>query len=187
MSAGRPVNAAPTPLPAAPAGGGLSLRDRRVQLAAGGGLVVVAVLALSRRGGGASASDVATGTSGGGSTADTTSADLEQAIASAMQDVNSRLDDISQNTHTTTPQQHVDTPPATTPPTKPVPTNTGPAKPAAKPASRSYTIRSGDTLTAIAKRNRTTLSGLKKLNPGLFDSRHRGGNLIKPGERVRLS
>lgn len=186
MSFGRPVNAAPAPRPAAPAGGGLNLRDRRVQLAAGGGLAV-AVFALSRRGGGASASDVATGTSGGASTADTTASDLDQAIASAMQDVNSRLDDISQGIHTTTPQQHVDNPPVTTPPTKPVPTNTGPAKPAAKPAARSYTIRSGDTLSAIARRNRTSLAGLKKLNPGLFDSRHRGGNLIKPGERVRLS
>ena len=185
VTTGRPVNAG-APSPAAgsrPAG---VLGDRRVQLGAAAALVVV-VVALSRRGGGASGSDVAEGTSGGASTADTTATDIEQSISSALGDVYSRLDDISSGLAKPA-QQQLPTKPATTPPSvpaKPVPTNTGPKKPATSSAS-SYTIRSGDTLSAIAKRSGTNLTALKRLNPGLFDSRHRAGNLIHPGERVRL-
>lgn len=47
-------------------------------------------------------------------------------------------------------------------------------------------VRAGDTLTAIAERAKVSLAQLKRLNPGLFDRRHRDGNLIRPGERVIL-
>lgn len=113
-TAGRPVNPG-TPAPApAPAGRGPRglLADRRVQVAGIAALVVVAV-ALGRRG--ATASDVAEGTSRGASTMDTTGADIEQAIASALGDVYGRLDDISSGLAKTPQQQVKPIPPASQP------------------------------------------------------------------------
>lgn len=185
---GRPVHPG-TPAPSPVVGSRPSglLGDRRVQLGAGAAVLVV-VVALARRGsGGGSASDIAEGTSGGASTADTTATDIEQSISSALGDVYSRLDDISSGLAKPA-QQQIPTKPSTPPPSvpaKPTPTNTGPKKPTAS-GSSSYTIRSGDTLSKIASRNKTTLTRLKALNPGLFDRSHRGGNLIHPGEKVRL-
>lgn len=49
-----------------------------------------------------------------------------------------------------------------------------------------YTIVRGDTLSAIAKRFGVTLSQLKVQNPQLFDAKHRNGNLIFPGEKVKI-
>ncbi len=48
------------------------------------------------------------------------------------------------------------------------------------------TVKAGDTLTSIAERAHVTLARLRTLNPTLFDVRHRNGDLIRPGERVRL-
>lgn len=45
---------------------------------------------------------------------------------------------------------------------------------------RSTTIKSGDTLSAIAKRNGTTVAKLKKLNPGLKD------RAMRPGRKLRV-
>lgn len=47
-----------------------------------------------------------------------------------------------------------------------------------------YTIVSGDTLSAIARKYGVTLTILKAWNPNLFDASHRNGNLIYPGEKV---
>lgn len=178
---GRPVNAAPAA--SAPAQGSRPrgvLADRRVQVGGAAALVVV-VVALARRGG-SSASDIAEQTSGGTSTADTTSTDIEQAISSALGDVYGRLDDISSGLSKPAQSQLPTTPTTTTTvPTKTLPKNTGPLP------QKTYTIKKGDTLSAIARRNKTSLGALKKLNPGLFNASHRSGNLIHPGEKVRLS
>lgn len=50
----------------------------------------------------------------------------------------------------------------------------------------SYTIKSGDTLSAIAARFGMSLSQLKALNPSLVDGKHKGGNLIHVGEVVNI-
>lgn len=50
----------------------------------------------------------------------------------------------------------------------------------------SYTIKSGDTLSAIAARFGMSLSQLKALNPSLVDAKHKGGNLIHVGEVVNI-
>lgn len=177
---GRPVNAAPAQ-GSRPRG---VLADRRVQVGGAAALVVV-VVALARRGG-SSASDIAEQTSGGTSTADTTSTDIEQAISSALGDVYGRLDDISSGLSKPAQSQLPTTPTTTTTvPTKTLPKNTGPLP--QKTTTKTYTIKKGDTLSAIARRNKTSLGALKKLNPGLFNASHRSGNLIHPGEKVRLS
>jgi hypothetical protein len=49
-----------------------------------------------------------------------------------------------------------------------------------------YVVRPGDTLSAIAHAHGVSLDRLRELNPGLFDAAHHQGNLIKPGEVVRL-
>lgn len=49
-----------------------------------------------------------------------------------------------------------------------------------------YTIKSGDTLSAIAVRFGMTLSQIKALNPHLTDTKHKGGNLIFVGETVNI-
>lgn len=46
-------------------------------------------------------------------------------------------------------------------------------------ASQAATVRSGDTLSAIAKRNHTTVSKLRKMN-GLK------GDRIKPGQKLKV-
>jgi LysM repeat protein len=45
-------------------------------------------------------------------------------------------------------------------------------------AGRTYTIRSGDTLDAIARRNNTTVAALQRANPGLNPRRLRPGSAI---------
>jgi LysM repeat protein len=49
-----------------------------------------------------------------------------------------------------------------------------------------HVVKRGDTLSGIAHAHGLSLAQLRALNPGLFDAAHRGGNLIIPGERVRL-
>lgn len=56
----------------------------------------------------------------------------------------------------------------------------GDADPA--PAQRTYTVRSGDTLGAIASRNGSSVGALMALNPQIRDS-----DLIFPGQSIRLS
>jgi LysM repeat protein len=73
--------------------------------------------------------------------------------------------------------------PAKTPVSKPKP---APKKAAApkkvdKPAPKVYTVKSGDTLGAIAKRNKTTVAALKRLN------NISNPNMIRVGQKIKLS
>jgi len=56
-----------------------------------------------------------------------------------------------------------------------------PAKTKALSANRerTYTVRPGDTLSGIAKKHKTTVAKLKKVNPNL-------GALLKPGQKIAL-
>ena len=55
------------------------------------------------------------------------------------------------------------------------------SKPRASATSgKSYTIRKGDTLSGIAKRNGTTVAALQRANPGLSPRR------LMPGKRIKL-
>lgn len=56
-----------------------------------------------------------------------------------------------------------------------------------KGSAKTVTVKKGDTLSAIARRNHESLAQLKKDNPGLFTKAHRGGNLIFPGNKVKIS
>jgi D-alanyl-D-alanine carboxypeptidase/D-alanyl-D-alanine-endopeptidase (penicillin-binding protein 4) len=47
-------------------------------------------------------------------------------------------------------------------------------------SGRSYTIRRGDTISGIAKRNHTTVAAIRRANPGLNPNR------IRPGKKIRL-
>lgn len=76
--------------------------------------------------------------------------------------------------------------PTPAPPVTPFPQPPQEEPPVVTTAPRIYTIVRGDTLSAIARRFNTTLSTLRSLNPNLFDAAHRGGDLIFPGEQVRL-
>lgn len=51
---------------------------------------------------------------------------------------------------------------------------------------RTVTVKRGDTLSGIARRNHESLRQLKKDNPGLFSKAHKGGNLIFAGNKVKL-
>jgi serine-type D-Ala-D-Ala carboxypeptidase/endopeptidase (penicillin-binding protein 4) len=50
----------------------------------------------------------------------------------------------------------------------------------ADPSARSYTIRPGDTLDAIARRHGTTVTALQQANPGVNPRR------LRPGQTIRL-
>jgi serine-type D-Ala-D-Ala carboxypeptidase/endopeptidase (penicillin-binding protein 4) len=52
--------------------------------------------------------------------------------------------------------------------------------PTSRPSGRTYTIRKGDTLSGIAKRNKTTVAKIQRANPGLR------ANRIQPGKRIKL-
>jgi LysM repeat protein len=59
--------------------------------------------------------------------------------------------------------------------------------PAGFPAIGStHVIRQGETLGGIAQAHGLTLQQLRALNPGLFDAAHKNGDLVRPGEVVRL-
>jgi LysM domain len=55
------------------------------------------------------------------------------------------------------------------------------------PHPREHVVVVGDTLSAIAHSNGLSLGQVKALNPGLVDAAHKFGDLIHPGEVVRLS
>jgi LysM repeat protein len=66
-----------------------------------------------------------------------------------------------------------------------------PAQPAtpvtvALPGGHTHVVAPGETLSSIAKANGVTLAQLRELNPGLFDAAHHHGDLIHPGELVKL-
>lgn len=65
--------------------------------------------------------------------------------------------------------------------TAPHPTPEPPAKPAPKPVVKTYTVKSGDTLTSIAAKFHTTVAKLAKLN------KIKNVNLIKVGQKLKLA
>jgi Tfp pilus assembly protein FimV len=64
------------------------------------------------------------------------------------------------------PPPPADTRPARRPPPPPAARRPPPAPPA-QPVERTYTIRSGDTLAAVAERHDVTLEALVTANPGV--------------------
>ena len=86
---------------------------------------------------------------------------------------------------TTTPSRPTQTATASTP----RPTQTAQTRPAAtpqprpqprpQPQVRRYTVKRGDTLSAIARRHSTTVAGLRRAN-GI------SGDLIRPGQVLRI-
>jgi len=62
----------------------------------------------------------------------------------------------------------------------PAPAPTAP-QPTTTPSGSSYTVKSGDNLSAIAARNGTTIAELQKLNPQITNP-----NLIQPGQTFKL-
>jgi LysM repeat protein len=54
-------------------------------------------------------------------------------------------------------------------------------KPVKKETTQKYTIRSGESLTKIAKREKTTVSELMKLNPQI-----KNRNLIFAGQQIKI-
>lgn len=60
------------------------------------------------------------------------------------------------------------------------------AKKTRSKGGKTVTVKHGDTLSAIARRSGESLAQLKKDNPGLFSKRHRGGNLIFAGNKVKV-
>ncbi len=63
--------------------------------------------------------------------------------------------------------------------TTPAPRETRATPAAPKSAPKYYTVKSGDTLTQIAKKNNTTVTELKKLNPKLTDK-------LKVGQKITV-
>jgi LysM repeat protein len=53
-------------------------------------------------------------------------------------------------------------------------------------AGQTFVVRTSDTLASIASAHGLTLDQLRARNPVLFDAAHHAGNLIHPGELVRL-
>jgi serine-type D-Ala-D-Ala carboxypeptidase/endopeptidase (penicillin-binding protein 4) len=88
------------------------------------------------------------------------------------------------------PAQQPGQPPTGEQPAQPQQPAAAPQQPAQRPAAqqppragqqqagRTYTIRSGDTLDAIARRNNTTVAALQRANPGLNPRRLRPGSAI---------
>lgn len=75
------------------------------------------------------------------------------------------------------------TPPAARPTTqtasRPTPTAKPKPKPKPKPQPKRYTVKRGDTLSAISRRYRTSVAALRRAN-GI------SGDLIRPGQVLRI-
>jgi D-alanyl-D-alanine carboxypeptidase len=70
--------------------------------------------------------------------------------------------------------------PTAPPAAAPKPAAPAPAAAAEPAPARTYTIRSGDTLDAIARRNNTTVAALQQANPNVDPRR------LRPGQTIRL-
>lgn len=57
-----------------------------------------------------------------------------------------------------------------------------PSQTVSKPTSKTYTVKSGDTLSEIAQDNKTTVSKLMKLNPSIKDA-----DKIYSGQKIKLN
>ena len=72
-------------------------------------------------------------------------------------------------------------PPVPMPPAPPVERIPEPAPPAVAANSGEVVVQSGDTLSAIARKNKTTVAELMKANPGLVPEK------LRPGQKLKLS
>lgn len=64
---------------------------------------------------------------------------------------------------------------------KPAAAKPAAAKPAAKPSAKTYTIKRGDTLSEIAKANKTTIKAIMAVNPSIKTPDH-----IEIGKTIKL-
>jgi LysM repeat protein len=146
-----------------------------------GGVLVVVVVAMAKRskGGAADPSSDQLQQYGAG-VYDSTATDLYNSIEGQLEALGNQIGAISK-------------PPAPPVPPKPAPPKgkpkpkPSPHKPKPKPKHHfTYTVHKGNTLGGIAKKYHISLATLKKKNPTLFNSAHHHGNLIKPGEHVKI-
>ncbi|MFE7413135.1 LysM peptidoglycan-binding domain-containing protein [Streptomyces laurentii] len=175
-------------------GGGLAgmIKQKPAAAAAVGGVLLVVVLALFRRGGGdQSAAGLPADQlqmSGMGSMYDSTANDLYNSIQPQI-DALARMMEQLQNKQPTPPTPGTPKPPTPPTPTKPPAPKPPAPKPPAKPtvAKPTYvTIKSGDTLSGIAKKAGITMAQLKKLNPTFWTNpKYKQGNMIWSGGKVR--
>jgi hypothetical protein len=63
----------------------------------------------------------------------------------------------------------------------------GTAQPTPDVHGREHVVKSGETLSGIAKSQGVPFDRIRALNPGLFNAAHKNGALIHPGEVVHLS
>ena len=63
----------------------------------------------------------------------------------------------------------------------------GTAQPTPDVHRREHVVKSGETLSGIAKSQGVPFDRIRALNPGLFNAAHKNGALIHPGEVVHLS
>jgi LysM repeat protein len=70
---------------------------------------------------------------------------------------------------------------STMPEEKPNPAPKPAAKPVAKAPAKVYTVKSGDTLSGIATKNKTTVANLVKIN-GIKDA-----NKLSVGQKIKLA
>lgn len=93
---------------------------------------------------------------------------------------NHRADELlTRRTTVEVDEKTVETPRRTTTKAKPTTSSSARSKQKKATASQSATVRNGDTLSAIAARNHTTVSKLKKLNK-------LQGDRIKPGQKLKV-
>lgn len=177
--------------PQVPAGGGKGPGKGAGKLVAGaggkrnlmiGGAVLTALVAflVSRGGNG--------GGGGGGSDQvmmgyDSTPYDMYDDLQGQLEDIQRQIDsgEVTPGTPTT-PR-----PTPTSPKPKPIPSKPKPTVPAKPGPSKYVTIKRGDTLSGIAKKNKISMAALKKLNPVFWtNKKYKNGNLIWSGGKVRV-
>ncbi|MFD9242728.1 LysM peptidoglycan-binding domain-containing protein [Streptomyces sp. NPDC059556] len=191
------------PSPPAAGGGGLAgmLKQKPAAAAAVGGVLLVVVVAMARKGsgGGGTPADQLQMT-GGGSTYDSTANDLYNSIQPQIDALAKMMQELQGKTPTpSTPTPPVIKPPVVRPPppkvVKPVPK---PVQPASRTATRANVpkptlpkpayvqIKSGDTLSGIAKKAGISMDRLKQLNPTFWSNpKYDKGNTIWSGGKVR--
>jgi LysM repeat protein len=168
------------------------LHDKRFQIGAGIAVAIGAYELYKSKGTGTtdtSSTDAAGVAGTTGSSGTPTFDDGGSDISATLGNFSTELQGILQNyasTVTTTGTSGTTIPPKTTTPIvtpkpKPKPVGTKPKpKPVSKPTFRTLTIKRGDTLSGIAKKDHTTVSALAKLN-GIKDV-----NLIYAGHKLKV-
>jgi LysM repeat protein len=164
---------------------------RNLLLALGGGVALVAFLMSRASGGGGGAA--------GGSTQqmdgyDSTPYDQYNALQSQLEDIQSQIDGGKVTPGTaTTPAPTPASPkpkPVTLPWRPPTAKSPQPPKKTTLPATthKTVTIKSGDTLSGIAKKAGISMGRLKSLNPTFWKNpKYDSGNKIWAGGKVKVS